>query len=453
MTSCSARLCRLALVLVLAAFSLSPAPASAQVPPVLIIGDASVFEGNSGSTLLTFPVTLTGPTTATVAAQFSAIPLTGSGFNAATGGATCTAGVDFRQVSGVPFSMAPGTTSTTISVEICGDTTIELDEHIFVALTSVSGAQCLEGTCNGVGTIRNDDGPPRVSINNVSVSEGLSGSRTTSLTVSLSHPSQSNTSVNFATRSGTAVAGDSCSPTLGTFATPDYVRRSGTLVIPAGSLTGPIAVTICGDSRSEPDETFFVDLSNPSPAGVTILDGTGQGTIRNTGLLIDVGEFEVTPDLVQVHAGELLVYTIVWEVPAGQVWRDLRTIDVRIRGGKTALWVRWDEHFNTFSLCEHGKGAAAGPPDPEDRGVSCGAGVEPGSPFVLAGDLAQLYAANSSVVGSGPTGATVTLQLAVAFPEKAEGHGYEVELAAADDFGQQDGFRDAATVRVLRLDE
>ena len=72
---------------------------------------------------------------------------------------------------------------------------------------------------------------------------------------------------------------------------------------------------------------------------------------------------------------------------------------------------------------------------------------------MLEGPLAHLHVAQSSVVGSGPTGTTVTLQLAVAFTEKAEGHVYDVELAASDDFGQQDDFRDAATVRIIRLHE
>src|SRR5207237_7757539 len=46
-----------------------------------------------------------------------------------------------------------------------------------------------------------------------------------------------------------------------------------------GDLTEPTGVTINGDQRFEPDETFTVNLSNPVNA--TISRGTGTGTILN----------------------------------------------------------------------------------------------------------------------------------------------------------------------------
>jgi hypothetical protein len=437
------RLSMLSRAVLAAVVALVPGVALAQTQPILIIGDASVFEGNAGQTALSLPVSLTGPTNVPVTGQLSAVPLTGAGFSAATAGAACAAGVDFIGLSNVPFAIPAGATTATINVAICGDAAIEPNQHIFVALTPVSGAQCLEGTCTAVGTIRNDDGPPSVTINNISLSELLSGTRTASFTASLSHPSQSDTSVSFATRNGTARGAASCAPFI-TGGRPDYVARTGTLTIPAGTLSGSIGITICGDSITESDETFFVDLSGPAPAGVTIVDAIGQGTIRNAGV---TGAFDLAPDLIQVHANELVVYEVVWTVPPGEVWRDLSTIDFRIRGGKIALWIRWDEHFNTFSLCARGNGDDDG----DDRHVSCGAGAAPGSPFVLEGQRAQLHLAYTSAVGSGPTGPSVTLHFGIVFTDKAEGHTWNVELAAADDFGQRDRLGDAGTVRVIRL--
>ena len=436
-------------VFLMAVVALVPGVALAQVPPFLIIGDASVFEGNAGTTALTFPVSLTAPAPGPVNGLVSAIPQTGTGFNAATAGNSCGAGVDFIRQTNVPFSIAQGASTGTITVVVCGDAGIEPDQHIFVSLTSVTGAQCLEGTCNAVGTIRDDDGPPSVAINNISVSEFLSGPRTTSFTVALSHPSQSDVSVNFATRNGTARGAASCAPFI-TGSRPDYIARSGTLTIPAGAPSGSISITICGDSINESDETFFVDLAGPVPAGVTIADATGQGTIRNAGF---TGAFDLAPDLAQVHANELVVYEVVWTVPAGEVWRDLSTIDFRVRGGKTALWIRWDEHFNTFSLCERARGRDDDDDGDDDRHVSCGAGAAPGSPFVLEGERAQLHLAYTSAVGSGPTGPSVALQLGIVFTDKAEGHTWNVELAATDDFGQQDRLGAAGTVRVIRLND
>ena len=54
---------------------------------------------------------------------------------------------------------------------VCGDTVIEPDKQIFVFFSNVAGADCsLEGTCNAVATIVNDDGPPGIRINDISVS-------------------------------------------------------------------------------------------------------------------------------------------------------------------------------------------------------------------------------------------------------------------------------------------
>ena len=144
-------------------------------------------------------------------------------------------------------------------------------------------------------------------------------------------------------------------------------------------------------------------------------------------------------------------YYVDWTVPEGQVWRNLHTIDFRIRGGKTALWVRWDEPSNLISLCQKTKDAKD---DDEDDGlpknVECTDGGLPGGTGILETDRARLRLAESSVVGSGPTGRDVTLGLLVEFLDKSEGHHYNVEVAATDDFGRVDRFERAAEVEVVK---
>ena len=381
-------------------------------------------------------------------AQLSASPLTGVGFNPATGGSSCGNTTDFVQLTNAPFTIPANTTTTTITITVCGDTAIEPNEQIFVALTNVVGAQCLEGTCSAVGTIRSDDGPPSIAINNIAPTEPLSGTLTTSFTVSLSHPSQSPVSVSFATRAGTAIGAGSCAQFI-TGGFPDYVSRSGTLSIPAATLSGTIGVTICADKVSDANQTFFVDLSNPLNA--TIADGVGQATIREASLT--VGEFDLTPDEARLRAGERMTSTVVWTVPEGRVWRDLNTIDLRVRSGqRTALWVRWDEPSNAFSLCQHTDDNAEDDSDAEGDGgdaanVRCGPGALPGSPTVLTTSLGRLHLADTTVLGSGPTGTSVTLRLSISFAERAAGR-YLVELAAADDFGNQDPFVSGGTLHI-----
>src|SRR5438128_9574212 len=90
---------------------------------------------------------------------------------------------------------------------------------------------------------------PGLSINDVSTTEGNSGIKTMTFTVTLSSASNLTVTVNFATANGTATA-----PT-------DYLATSGTLTFNPDDLTKSINVTINGDQLFEPDETFTVNLS------------------------------------------------------------------------------------------------------------------------------------------------------------------------------------------------
>jgi CSLREA domain-containing protein len=108
---------------------------------------------------------------------------------------------------------------------------------------------------------------PTLSINNVTANEGNSGITPFVFTVTLSAPSASTVTVNFATADGTASSAS------------DYITTFGTLTFNPGVLTQTITVNVGGDTTVEPDETFFVNLSAPTNA--TIAVGTGTGTIVN----------------------------------------------------------------------------------------------------------------------------------------------------------------------------
>ena len=65
-----------------------------------------------------------------------------------------------------------------------------------------------------------------------------------------------------------------------TVADNDYVSRMlVSQTIPAGSSNYTFDVTVNGDVVIEPNETFFVNVSNVS--GATVADGQGVGTIQN----------------------------------------------------------------------------------------------------------------------------------------------------------------------------
>ena len=109
-----------------------------------------------------------------------------------------------------------------------------------------------------------------IRINDVSIVEGNSGTKTLSFTATLSQASTQTITVNYATANG------STNPAT---ASSDYIAKTGTLTFAPGVTTKTVAITINGDTMVEPNETFFVNLSNPVNA--TISDARGVGTITN----------------------------------------------------------------------------------------------------------------------------------------------------------------------------
>lgn len=110
---------------------------------------------------------------------------------------------------------------------------------------------------------------PSLSINDVTVYEGDAGTATAQFIVSLSAPSSQTITVNVTTENNTATAGI------------DYqvIFSPLQLIFAPMTTTKTFAVVVYGDLLDEPNENFFVNLSNPSNA--TIADGLGIGTIMD----------------------------------------------------------------------------------------------------------------------------------------------------------------------------
>src|SRR5207247_271650 len=82
-------------------------------------------------------------------------------------------------------TFAPGVTSQNISIAVVNDTLDEDDETIQLALSSPTNAT-LGATTTHTYTILDDDPLPSLSINNVTVTEGNSGTTNANFTVTLS---------------------------------------------------------------------------------------------------------------------------------------------------------------------------------------------------------------------------------------------------------------------------
>jgi len=224
-----------------------------EVVPGLAVNDVSVVEGNSGTTSLVFTVTLSAASTKTVTVNY------------ATANGTATAGGDYTATSGT-LTFAAGVRTQTVTVSTWGDTTSEGNETLMLNLSGAVNAAILDN--QGIGTILNDDVTlPSISINNVAIKEGDSGYTNMIFTLSLSAASKQSVSVSFNTIDGTATAGS------------DYLAASGTVTFAAGQTKQTIAVRIYGDSVYEANESFSLQLSNPTNAQLGA--SRGVGTIQN----------------------------------------------------------------------------------------------------------------------------------------------------------------------------
>ena len=261
-------------------------------PPALSVADAA---GDEDIGALEFA--LSGPSGIEVSASY------------ATKDGTAAAGSDYAAASGT-LVFAPGEVSQTIRVAILDDALDEADEETFaLSLSAPTGATLDAGTA--LGTIRDDDEPPALSVADAAGDEDIGALE---FAVSLSGPSGIEVSFSYATADDTATAGS------------DYAAASGTLMFAPGEVSQTIRVAILDDALHEADEeTFSLALSELRNA--TAADVSATGTIRDNDLappalagdlpaaLLCVGGAPYELDLANYFAGEELRFSAVSSTP------------------------------------------------------------------------------------------------------------------------------------------
>lgn len=258
---------------------------------------AGGFRANEGT------LTVTIPANATVGQVFTVTGLT-SQFNPSTAGDQILAytgsatnpsflfAVDFADGNSTWASDATSSNTSAVPTGLTNGVNalafFPLDNAAYTGPTTGTKAEILANIANTSNWTRDDAAAPAyptaftvgsgvsISINDVSVSEGDSG--TSLLTFTVTRTANTTAfSVDFATADGTATAGS------------DYVATSGTLSFTAGgALTQTISVTINGDTVVEPTESFTVGLSNlvNTTGTTTISDNSGTGTITNDDITV-----------------------------------------------------------------------------------------------------------------------------------------------------------------------
>ncbi len=243
--------------------------------PYLRASSTSVIEGDEGLTNATFAVWLDSPSPQPVSLNYYTV------------NQTATAGLDFIATNGV-LLFSPGVLTQTFCVPVIGDRLYESDPKIFGesfrigfsnAVNATFADQLRWVTC----TIVDDDPMPSLTVNDISVVEGQSGTTQALFNIALSAPSGMPTTFTFATADETATAG------------VDYLRTLGSRTLPAGQTNWAVSVAVSGDTEPEPDEVFRLVLSNPVNA--TLARTQAFCTILTDELVLSV------PAVVQENAG------------------------------------------------------------------------------------------------------------------------------------------------------
>ncbi len=210
---------------------------------ILSIAGGQITEGNSGSRNFDAVVTLSSPASQPVTVDYTTL------------NGTASAGADYSPMSGT-LTIPAGKTSQKISIPVNGDSDVESDETFSLMLGNPQNAT-VSSVAGAASIVITNDDQPSLSIADVTLNEGNSGTTEAVLTVTLSAPSTQEIKVDYATLGFSAQENS------------DYNRASGTLTFPIGSTTQPIRVPVIGDTQVETDEQFTVGLSNPVSASLS----------------------------------------------------------------------------------------------------------------------------------------------------------------------------------------
>ena len=193
-----------------------------------------------------------GQPVATIAVTRSGNTLSAASVNYATADGSAVAPVDYAATRGT-LSFAPGEATKSFTVPIVDDREADAGETLTLALSGAAPGD------SGTAELRIFDDEVRdVLADDVILFEGNAGTRLARFRVKLSSASDLPVTVRFATADGNGSAAS------------DYAARSGTLAFAPGEADKFVDVPVRGDATFEPDEAFYLTLSDPTNAGLLV---------------------------------------------------------------------------------------------------------------------------------------------------------------------------------------
>ncbi|HEY0170961.1 MAG TPA: Calx-beta domain-containing protein [Pyrinomonadaceae bacterium] len=271
-----------------------PTPTPVPVPGTLQFSAATYAVGEAG-TNASVTVTRAGGSDGAVSVGY------------ATSNGTAAAGSDYTAAGGT-LNFAAGDNEESFTIPIVNDALDEPNETVNLTLSGPTGGATLGAQTTAVLTITDNDATPTLSVSDVTVTEGNSGTApatSAAFAVTLNGASAQTVTVNYTTVNGTAAAPG------------DFAAASGTVTFNPGE-TGAknVTVSVVGDTTDEPNETFAVSLSSPSNATFAVVPddtfGVGNITDDDGAPSLTLGDATVT----EGHAGTTAATFTVTLLPA-----------------------------------------------------------------------------------------------------------------------------------------
>ena len=242
-------------------------------PRVLNVSSASALEGQPIQFVVSLSAAASNPVEIALALE-SGTAQVGSDLASAIE-YSLDSGRTFSTLNGPTLKVPVGTANIVVRVQTTDNESITSSKDFVLKAATGKNANWVTGR----GVIADDDGPPQMVLSGpASADEGAS---TLTYTVRLSHAAKSAVTVNYATGSGTAIAGN------------DFDGVDSQLRFEVGEIEKTFTVTLREDALVEGSEAFDVHLSNSQ--GAEIAFGAMQTTIVDNDFL-PVDPYEIRDD-------------------------------------------------------------------------------------------------------------------------------------------------------------
>jgi uncharacterized repeat protein (TIGR02543 family) len=245
---------------------------------------SSTYSGNEGTTS-TVTVTRSGGDLGTVGATYTLTDGT------ATGGAACTAGVDYVNPGPQPVSLGTNVTSTTFGIALCTDAVLEGPQAFTITLSLPTGGSTLGSPTSATATI-GDITPAFNGSYNVGTGEILTSLTNTGGIFDLINTTGAtgNITINITSNLTSETGAVALNQIAGGFTV--LIKPSGAPRTISGALSsnalvrlnGADGVTIDGSTSGGTDRSLTItNTATTAPSGVSLISlGTGLGATSNT---------------------------------------------------------------------------------------------------------------------------------------------------------------------------